>query len=152
MADTEPSKSPRMLCLFKSGSRAVAVPLEFVREVVRVEGLTRLPLAPPRMIGLCTLRRDVIPIFTLASSDSEARVDLARGGAIVILKVEQGIWGLPVEGEEVVLVNDERGEPDEDDSTRPHLRRTAREAGVDYEVLDPPATWHEIRNAAVYTY
>ena len=64
----------------------LAVRLESVAEVIWVERLTRFPLAPPQVLGLCTLRRDVIPVVLL--DDVARSLRQAPDGKLVVLVLQ----------------------------------------------------------------
>src|SRR5438874_1226602 len=66
-----PPQPPRAWCLFRCGRATLAVGLEAVAEVVEVERLVVLPHSPPRVLGLCALRREVIPVIGLVDPGDE---------------------------------------------------------------------------------
>lgn len=49
-------------CVFTIGSRAFALPVPNVRAVVDFEEWTRVPLAPPHVLGVANLRGEVVPL------------------------------------------------------------------------------------------
>src|SRR5687768_15154217 len=67
-----------------------AVPMDAAREVVAAPSLTRLPTAPPSVLGVCNLRGEIIPVFDtglllglgpLPSIEAVAIVETALGPA-----------------------------------------------------------------------
>jgi purine-binding chemotaxis protein CheW len=52
-------------CVFRLGSRYFAVAVKLLREVVEVPSLTSVPLAPPELLGLFSLRGQVVPLLDL---------------------------------------------------------------------------------------
>lgn len=61
---TTPIESPAGLraCLVSLGGEIFAIDVQCVREVVVFEEITRVPLAPPPVIGVANLRGEVIPL------------------------------------------------------------------------------------------
>lgn len=55
-----------MTLLLRLGSERVAIHLSDVREVVSAPAPTRLPTAPPTLLGLFNLRGEVMPLLDLA--------------------------------------------------------------------------------------
>ena len=89
------SATPRPWCVFRSGPRTYAVGLGAVAEIIEAESLVRLPLGPPCVLGYCTFRRDVVPVVRLADEPAEA--DPEARLTIMILRTEQGVWGVQIE-------------------------------------------------------
>jgi purine-binding chemotaxis protein CheW len=61
---TEPTtnRRARRACLFMLGDRAYAVDVRDAREVVTLEGYTRIPGAPAPVVGVFNLRGTVLPL------------------------------------------------------------------------------------------
>ena len=97
-------------CLFSSGAQRFAVRLGNVAEVTLVDRFVRLPLAHPRVVGLCTIRRDVIPVFRQeAQSESTAVVPSALfepQALVLVLQTEWGKWGHLIESQDVSVVTE----------------------------------------------
>ncbi|SDA31693.1 chemotaxis protein CheW [Sphingomonas sp. NFR15] len=70
---------------FRAGGARFAVPAASVREVARVPRLTRVPHAPPSLIGLGNFRGTVLPVLSLAALLARPRGDEAH-----VLLVEDG--------------------------------------------------------------
>ncbi len=139
-------------CLFQSGSSAYAVRLETVAEVVEVERLVRVPLAPPKIVGLCTLRRDVIPVVELGDSANEPSADHFRTKTIILLlRTTRGIWGVRVNAEGTMVTEENMDEfaTEENSPARPKGTRlkTLRRGTVVYNVIDPETTWQDVRRS-----
>jgi purine-binding chemotaxis protein CheW len=143
---------PRAWCLFRIEARPYAVGLESVAEVVEVEGLVRLPLGSKRVLGLCVFHRDVVPVIAL-----DAATGTAAGlphpdprPLVLILRSEAGIWALRIDrGGTIVAeapLEDENG-PRPHKPGGPTLRGTVRVGGTPHAVLDPEATWCDLRDA-----
>lgn len=52
---------PLRLCTFVVGDLLLGLPVDDVSEVVRVEQVTPVPLAPPSVVGLLNLRGHIVP-------------------------------------------------------------------------------------------
>lgn len=63
--------------LFRLGERVFATELDDVREIVRLQGLQRLPGARPPLAGVLTLRGAPLPVLDIRS---HAGVAVAEGG------------------------------------------------------------------------
>ena len=105
---TEPRQ---WFCFFRSDAGRMAVPLQFVAEILETDSLVRLAWSPPQVIGLCSFHREVVPVVLLGASsrgggdarsarnEPSARVDQAMGeragedelgrNVVLILRTEQ---------------------------------------------------------------
>jgi purine-binding chemotaxis protein CheW len=82
---------PQAHLLFTCGTRWFAVPEERAREVVSVPGLTRVPGAPPHVLGVFSHRGEVMPVVdtgTLFGTGSQ------RSGRAVVLRLDRGAFAL----------------------------------------------------------
>ena len=134
-------------CLFQSGARPYAVRLDAVAEIVDSDGLVRLPLSPPRVLGLFTLRRDVVPVLRM----TEGRDDDTGGPdtklVVLILRTEGGVWGIRVDRGTTVGVEETLHDPDAPPSAEdgPEGPRTIVRGGTAFAVVDPESAWREVR-------
>ena len=60
-------------CLVRIDARPFAVALGAVVEIVEAEELVRLPLCSPQVLGLCTYRRDLLPVIALGEDPRHRR-------------------------------------------------------------------------------
>jgi chemotaxis signal transduction protein len=156
-------------CLFREESGPMAVPVEFVAEIIETDTLVRLAWSPPQVVGMCSYHRDVVPVVKLGTRPRDVGDDLSRGhdqavvtdstvdrigitkptGCVVlILKTERGAWGIRVESEKTIMSRE---------SPEYHLPRMCangpvligivRQAGTSYEILDAEATWRGLHAA-----
>ena len=147
----------RPWCLFQSGAATYAVSLEFVAEVVEVERLVRVPHSPPRIVGLCTLRREVIPVVNLGElQESEAGPIFAAKTMVLLLRTTRGYWAVQINAEGIVVTDEimPTASPAETTEDRPgHCRTgTLTRASTSYTVIDPEATWREVRESIATWY
>lgn len=86
---TEPSteRRARRACLFMLGDRAYAVDVRDAREVVTVDGYTRVPGAPATVVGVFNLRGTVLPLVEARPLLGHAATMPVAGTAAVVLAV-----------------------------------------------------------------
>lgn len=149
---------PSAWCLFESSSRHWAVPLENVAEIIAVDRLVRMPLCPPDMLGLCTVRREAIPVFWPIHDEASAGT-LTPSHVVLILRVAQGLWGMPIVREGTTVLEEDPGlvgpppspargssgasaSSEGDDDASAIVRGKLR-----YRRLDPETAWHEARRS-----
>ena len=129
-------------CLFNSNTRPFAVRLESVAEVVQVDRLVRLPLAPPRLVGLYALRRSVIPVFRIDGGISDADQSSIGKSIVLVLRSTQGTLGFLID-REGVEIHEEEPSPSENEPV-PHAEREVHRGGVPHSVIDSEAAWQEL--------
>ena len=122
-----------LACLFEAGGRVFAVEVTQAREVRAFEHCTVVPLGPPHLIGLTSLRGAIIPIVDLQlllglsmGGDTGQSLVLEANGVRAAIAVDRvlGVEALE-EGGEPVLVGEagefERGQLRRGDVTIPIL-------------------------------
>ena len=84
---TEPSpeRRARRACLFMLGDRAYAVDVRDAREVVTLDGYTRVPGAPATVVGVFNLRGTVLPLVEARPLLGHAATMPVAGTAAVVL-------------------------------------------------------------------
>ncbi len=140
----------RPWCLFQSGSEAYAVGLETVAEVVEVDRLVRIPHCPPRIVALCSLRREVIPVVDLSETPTERSASsLSSKTIVLLLRTTRGTWGIPVSAEGTLVSAESMNEakPGVRSTTRGSRMGTLCKGSTTYTVIDAEATWHEVRRS-----
>jgi purine-binding chemotaxis protein CheW len=93
--------------LFRLGQRTFATPLDEVREIVRLQGLERLPGTTPPLAGVIVLRGTPLPVLDVraaGSSDESGDVLVVDSGADTV--------GVAVDEVSAVLHPDELPEGD----------------------------------------
>ena len=122
-----------LACLFEAGGRVFAVEVTQAREVRAFEHYTVVPLGPPHLVGMTSLRGAIIPIVDLlfllglpTRGDTGQSLVLDAGGVRVAVAVDRvlGVEALE-EGAEAVLTGEaldfERGQLRRGDVTIPIL-------------------------------
>ncbi len=79
-ADTVPTK----WATFRLGEELLGLPVEEVQEVVLVQPLTAVPLAPDLFLGLLNLRGQVMPVLDLARAMGIGERDVSSGKLLVV--------------------------------------------------------------------
>jgi purine-binding chemotaxis protein CheW len=139
----------RTWCLFRSGRELFAVALGTVAEVVEVDRLEKLPHAPPAVIGLCVLRREVIPVVALDDSALEAAADSEARPSLLILKTSHATWGVRID-RAGTTVAESALDPEAPAGRAPWgaWLGTVRHAGESHAAIDPEAAWRHLRQCA----
>src|SRR5437588_10662878 len=78
----EPSLPERQYCVFRAGRERFCLSVLDVEEVVEWPSLTRVPLAPPFLIGVFNLRGSIVPIIDIAFTEGR-RADLMPKHVVV---------------------------------------------------------------------
>ncbi len=107
-----------------------------------MDRLIRLPMSPPRLVGLCKLGRDVIPVFVPFSDPVEWPASAGQTQLVVVLKASKGQWGFLVDPGGVHVHEDSPASSVAAPSLEP--RSVDRECS-DLVSVDPEATWQELR-------
>lgn len=103
--------APHELLVFGLAEETYAVPIESVREIVKVPVLTEVPRAAPGLLGVMSLRGEVLPVYDvklrLKLVDVIAPVtgpnDVWRSSRIVVVRDVRGDAGLLVDSVQQVL-------------------------------------------------
>lgn len=133
-------------CLFSCSGRGFAVRLGAIAEVISVDKLVRLPAAPPRVLGLAALRRDMVPVAQLTEA-----APAQPGAAVLILRGDNGPWGIAVDPGATRVWREPAEEsgagPLPEDREVPGAVAWARYGGGLVSVIDPQAAWGGLRDS-----
>ena len=117
------------------GESTYAVPAESASEVVSVPALTRVPGAPPHLLGVFAHRGEVIPVVDVGLwLGSGAEPNLKRA---VLVRVPRGVFALTAS--RVAGVAELVGElnPLATAGPRAHLKGPAKALGVEVVAVEP---------------
>lgn len=99
---------PARFCTFRVGAQWLGAPVERVQEVLPRQAWTRMPLAPPTVIGLINLRGQIVPTIDMrqrlelpAAADAGGKLDLivrAHDGLVSLVVDEMGDVVEPADG------------------------------------------------------
>ena len=84
------SASLRELLRVEVGGEPYGLPIERVREIVRMCPLTRLPRAPELVLGVISLRGEIVQVLDLRLALAAAAPEPTRRSRIVVLHGEAG--------------------------------------------------------------
>lgn len=148
-------RATRPWCLFRCGNSAYALGLESVAEVVEIERLVGLPQSPPRVLGLCTLRRDMVPVIGLERQEGPPLSERSPASRllVLILRTPRGTWAVRINDEGTCVAEEPLDDPRPgDDDDGPVYLGTVRHDGKSYAVIDPEATWRKVRRGVEGSY
>jgi purine-binding chemotaxis protein CheW len=101
--DEEVSLIRELLSFTLNGDR-YAIPVEWVREIVRLRVITPMPRVPPEIRGVISLRGQVVQVFDLCCRLGIEAREPTRASRIVVLHGDHGtVTGLLVDSVKEVL-------------------------------------------------
>lgn len=93
----EPRVERVSLLLFEIERSLYAAPLDHVREVIRAEGITRIPQAPPHVRGVQSLRGVVLPVLEIRSRLGLTPATLTPSSRVLVGELARRWVGLLVD-------------------------------------------------------
>jgi len=102
-AETPESQREIELLSFRMGAEAYAIPVEHVREVLKLYQLTAVPNAPEHVLGVMSLRGEVIPVVDLCKRLALASGVKGEKSRIIVVSIDDEDVGLMVDGVTGVL-------------------------------------------------
>lgn len=93
----EQPEPPLHLVAFTLGEELFALPVERVREVVRVTGLTRVPQAPEHVRGVQSLRGRVLPVLEVKTRLGLPPAVLSPASRVLVAEGRSRLVGLLVD-------------------------------------------------------
>jgi purine-binding chemotaxis protein CheW len=96
--DSGPQAAGQYL-MFNLGDACYAAPIASIREVVELQGLTRIPLSPAVVPGVLNLRGAVIPVVDLSVRIGGAVTMIGRRTCVIIveMRADDGPLGVMVD-------------------------------------------------------
>src|SRR5438552_13555775 len=128
------SDAQRGHLVFACGDSLYAVPAERAAEVVSLPQLTRVPGAPPHLLGVFAHRGEVIPVVDLAVLVGTQAESTQRA---VLLRLHKGSLALTANKVAGVSAVTGKLDPLGGSGVRMHLRGPARTARSEVAVIDP---------------
>lgn len=83
----------RLVC-FTLGEQELAFPIESVRETIRVRPITRVFLTPPWLVGIFSLRGDIVPAVDVAPWLGMLRTTIREESRLVVLRHPTRVMGI----------------------------------------------------------
>jgi len=96
-AATPAPEAHEHLVAFTLGSELFTAPIERVREIVRVNQLTRIPQAPPHVRGVQNLRGTVLPVLEIRTRVGMAPAEITAASRLVVAEAQGRLVGLLVD-------------------------------------------------------
>jgi chemotaxis signal transduction protein len=159
----------RWFCFFQSDTGPMAVSLESVAEVFETDTLVRLAWSPPQVVGLCSYHREVVPVVVLGEhprvggeipteerdpspgadpAGDRSSVDGRGRSVVLILKTEQGAWGIRVDSGNTIMSRETPAfHPPRMSVEGPVLIGDVHLGETCHQILDAEATWRGLRSA-----
>ncbi len=97
-APAAPADRELHLVVFRLEREEYALPIELVREVVRVTDITRVPHAPPHIRGVMNLRGRILPVVETRSRLGLSPATTTASSRVVVVEVNRRMVGLLVDG------------------------------------------------------
>ena len=96
----------------KMDDEQYGIDISYVDNIVRIQGITRVPKAQPYFLGVINLRGEVIPVMSMRIRFGRDAVEMTNSTRIIILKIEEhGLVGILVdEVKEVVTLSEQEVE------------------------------------------
>ena len=156
-------------CFFQSDAGPMAVSLDSVAEVFETDTLVRLAWSPPQVVGLCSYHREVVPVVVLGAhprvggetpteerdppistdqAGDTASVDGRGRSVVLILRTEQGAWGIRVDSGSTIMSRESPAFHSPRMSVEgPVLTGEVHLGETCHQILDAEATWRGLRSA-----
>lgn len=87
----------RQLLTFSLDNEEYALDIETIREIIKPREITEIPRAPDHILGILSLRGQVIPIYDLKQRLKLGRGDVTSTSRIIVCQHEDHVAGLLVD-------------------------------------------------------
>ena len=102
----------KQVVLFELGNETYGLDIATVREIIRMQPITKVPKAPPFVEGVINLRGKVIPVVDMGRRFDLATTQRSKANRIVVVSNEGTTIGIIVDAvTEVMRISDESIEP-----------------------------------------
>jgi purine-binding chemotaxis protein CheW len=88
--DDEQQEDIRQLLTFEVDSTPYAVPIERVREIIRIRPITPVPRVPKEVRGVISLRGEIVEVIDLRLRLALPPIDPIRSTRIIVVHTENG--------------------------------------------------------------
>jgi purine-binding chemotaxis protein CheW len=134
-------------CLVRIDTQPFAVALNAVAEIVETEALVRLPLCSSQVLGLCTYRRELVPVIDLSKRPTTAPGLVEGRFVVLILRGEHGMWGIKIDRGVMVVADVPLDPPGRLPAgiDRPVIIGSVTRNDASHSVIDVEATWRIVR-------
>jgi purine-binding chemotaxis protein CheW len=93
----------QQLVVFQLGAEFYGVDIARVHEIIRMQGVTRVPRAPSFVEGVINLRGKVIPVVDLRRRFGLPSAEHTRASRIAVVEIGEQVVGIVVDGVSEVL-------------------------------------------------
>lgn len=100
---TAVAEATEHLATFYLSNEEYGLPVRLVQEIIRVTEITQVPRAPDFIKGVINLRGRIIPVVDLRRKLKLGDVEIGRQSRIVVVKMDDRLIGLLVDGASQVL-------------------------------------------------
>lgn len=84
--------------VIKMGDEQYGIDIKCIDNIVRMQGMTRVPKMPPYLKGVINLRGEIIPVMSIRIKMNLPEDEITKATRIIILKLEQhGTIGIIVD-------------------------------------------------------
>lgn len=80
------------------GSERFLMSIADVAEIINPPAITYVPFGPPFIEGVINLRGTIIPVVNARKLTASTRAGLTSATRIIVVRSEQSVWGLIVDG------------------------------------------------------
>src|SRR5688572_13168756 len=87
MADTDSAGPSQQYLTIRLGADEYGITLDAVREIVPIQGITRIPGTPPWVRGVCNLRGAVLPVVDLGTRFGFGETAQGKRACFLILEL-----------------------------------------------------------------
>lgn len=91
------------LVVFTLENEEYGVPIQDVREILRVPEISRVPQAPPHVRGVINVRGQILPVVEIRSRLGLAPLQITAGSRVLLAEAADRVIGLLVDGVSQVL-------------------------------------------------
>ncbi|QDU40448.1 CheW-like domain protein [Maioricimonas rarisocia] len=84
-------------CIFVAGDSTWSVPASVVREITPRPPITPIPDSPSLLAGMCHLRNEFLPVFSLDAIAGEATEVPSDREHLLVMTGPDGTWGLLID-------------------------------------------------------
>src|SRR5690242_20729878 len=88
---------------FRIGRETFGVPINLVREIVRVPEITAVPNAPDYVEGVINLRGKIVSVIDLRKRFGDPNLEITKKTRVVVVEIENRTVGLVVNSASEVL-------------------------------------------------
>lgn len=89
-----PATTPLRLVCFRVRDQELGLPIQAVRETIRIRPITRVFLTPPWLVGIFSLRGEIVPAVDLAPWLGLPRTQVGEESRLVVVRLLGKVLGL----------------------------------------------------------